>query len=129
MLEMNAMAVMSNGNIPEEERRKIYAKQMKIVEKYRKRSNEYNIDYVASKKNAEKLESEESRKFKAEEIEKDYSDDEDYNYGSIFEASIAQDHGVKNFGPVFETATLADRISQAEKHVPNLYQNNSSIFA
>lgn len=129
LLEMNAMAVLANQDIPEEERKRIYARQMKIVEKYRKRANEYSIDAVSSKKNAEKLEAEESRKFKAEDIEKDYSEDEDYNYSSIFEASIAQDYGVKDYGSPFATATLSDRIAHAEKVAPDLYTNISSIFA
>ena len=128
LLEMNAMAVMSDQSRSEEERKKIYSRQMKIVERYRKRANEYNIDYTAAKKNAEKLESTESKKFKAEDLEKEYSEEEDYNYGSIFEADIAQDHGA-DFSPLFESATLEDRINHAEKIATDMYQNNSSIFA
>lgn len=95
LLQMNAYNVQANQNLSADKRAKIFAKQMKIVEKYRKRSNEMNIDYVAAKNNSEKLSSAEVRNFKAEDLEDNINSDtgEDHsNYGSIFEAEITKDY-------------------------------------
>ena len=118
LLQMNAANVMAREDLPEEKKRQIYANQMKIVERYRKRANEVSIDYTTSRKNAEKLESDESKKFKAEEVEKDYDSEQDYGYGSIFEAAITADLGVK-FISAFESS-LEDRIKD---------YSDSGIFA
>lgn len=113
LIQMNAMNMIANNiNIPEDRKKEIYAKQMKIVEKYRKRANELSIDYAISKKNAEKMESDESKKFKASEIEQDYDNENDYNYASIFESELTADCGVK-FTSIFNSATVDDRIKDA----------------
>lgn len=113
LIQMNAMIMMNeNNNIPLEKKKAIYAKQMKIVERYRKRANDLSIDGNNSKKNAQNLESIESKKFKAEEIESEYNDTQDYNNASIFEADITLDCNFK-YKSVFESATIEDRIQES----------------
>ena len=129
LIQMNAMTMMAeNDRIPEDKKKEIYAKQMKVVEKYRKRANELSIDYNISKKNAEKLENDESKKFKAEEIESEYEDNTDYNYASIFEAKLTEDCGVK-FKSVFKPATIGERIEGSIELGQDKYTLGSSIFS
>lgn len=105
-LQMNAYNVLQNEEIPEAKRKKIYAEQMKKAEKFRKRSNEMNIDYTTTKRNADKLEADEARKFKAEDIESDNNNDNGdetvEDYGSIFEASITEGIGPWKFESPFD---------------------------
>lgn len=92
--ELNAYKVLQNQDITEEKRKEIFEKQMKLVKKYRKRANEMSIDYTTSKRNAERQESEEAKRFKAEDIDKDAEKNGDNgDYGSIFEAAITEGLG------------------------------------
>lgn len=128
LIQMNAMDMMANNErIPEDKKKDIYAKQMKIVEKYRKRANELSMDYTVSKKNAEKLESDESKKFKASEVDEDYEKDEDYNYASIFESTLVSDYGAK-FKSIFKPATVNERINDSIEQRHDKYTLGSSIF-
>lgn len=108
MLQMNAMEIQYRGDLTDQQRKDIYNKQMKIVERYRKRANEMSIDYAVAKKNAEKLANDEAKKFKAEEIQ----DDNFTNYASIFEASMNDDIGELVFESPFETPTLEERFAE-----------------
>lgn len=129
LIQMNAMIMMNERtDIPLEKRKAIYAKQMKIVERYRKRANDLSIDNSNSKKNAQNLESSESKKFKAEEIESDYENNDDYNNASIFEADITLDCNFK-YKSVFESATVEDRIQESiDKGQDKIELTGLSIF-
>ncbi len=129
LIQMNAMDMMANNDrIPEDKKKEIYAKQMKIVEKYRKRANELSIDYTISKKNSEKLESDESKKFKSNEIDDDYEKEDDYNYASIFEAELTVDCGVK-IESLFTPATVEERLQESiEKGQDKFEISGNSLF-
>lgn len=111
MLQMNAMNLQYRSDLPEDQKKAIIAKQMKLVEKNRKRANELSIDYSVAKKNAEKLSNDEAKKFKADEVQSD----EDISYASIFEAEMNNDLGKFVFESPFEPATLEDRMSYFEE--------------
>ena len=111
MLQMNAMLVQNRSDIPEAERKAIYARQMKIVERYRKRSNEMSIDYMVAKKGSEKIASDEAKKFKAEEVQSD-----DYSgYASIFECTMNNDLGELVFESPFEFPSIEERYEPLEE--------------
>lgn len=111
MLQLNALTIQNRVDIPDQKRREIYAKQMKIVERYRKRANEMSIDYSVAKKNSEKLASDEAKKFKAEEIQSD-----DYSgYASIFEAEMNNDLGKLVYESPIEIGNFDDRIASLEE--------------
>jgi len=107
MLQMNAMNIQYRGDLTEQQKKEIYNRQMKIVERYRKRANETSIDYAIAKKNSEKIANDEAKKFKADEIQ----DDNYSNYASIFEASMNDDIGELVFESPFEVPTLGERFA------------------
>jgi len=106
MLQMNALQVQYNSNLSPAEKKAIYDKQMKLVEKYRARANRLDIDYAIAKKNAEKMANDEAKKFKADEVQ----DDSNMSYASIFEAEMNNDLGELVFESPFEAASLEDRL-------------------
>ena len=111
MLQMNAMLVQNRSDIPEAERKAIYARQMKIVERYRKRSNEMSIDYMVAKKGSEKIASDEAKKFKAEEVQSN-----DYGgYASIFECTMNDDLGELVFESPFEFPSIDERTESLDE--------------
>lgn len=68
LLQMNAMQLQYNTSIDEEKRKKVFEKQMAIVDKYRERANRYSIDYSMAKKSTEKMINDDTRKMKASDI-------------------------------------------------------------
>ena len=86
LIEMNAYKVQYNNSLTDEEKKKVFDKQMKMVTKFRKRSNGLNIDYNISKASSTKLDKEEAKKFKADDIDysKDDTDEDTYNKSSLF---------------------------------------------
>ena len=63
LIQMNAYQLMYNDTIDIDRRKRIYEKQMKIVEKYRARANKYSIDNTMATKSAERLKNSEAREF------------------------------------------------------------------
>lgn len=63
LLEMNAYQMQVGSDRPDSEKKKIYDKQMKIVAKFRTISNKWAIDSNNAQKKADKLASDEARKY------------------------------------------------------------------
>ena len=68
LIEMNALQLQYNTTIDADRRKKIFDKQMKIVDKYRNKANKYNVDYTIAKKSAEKMINDENRNYKANDL-------------------------------------------------------------
>ena len=68
LLQMNAMQLQYNTSIDEEKKKKVFEKQMAIVDKYKARANRYSIDYSMAKKSTEKMINDDTKKMKASDI-------------------------------------------------------------
>lgn len=68
LLEMNAYKLQYNSTTDEASRKKIYDKQMKIANKFRKWSNKFSIDYNVTKKEVNDQLENDSRKYKISEL-------------------------------------------------------------
>lgn len=68
LIQMNAYRVQYNNSIPDDQRRSIYTKQMKIADNLKKISNVFSIDYNKASKSSVDLAKSEQRKFKADEL-------------------------------------------------------------
>ena len=86
LIELNAYKIQYNNSLDDKEKKKIYDKQMKKVNVFRKRSNSLNIDYNISKASSDKLSKSEAKKFKSEDINYDVTDsnDDTINKSSLF---------------------------------------------
>lgn len=75
LLEMNAYQLQYNDTLDVDEKKKIMDKQLKIAAKWKARANKWSVDYTTSKKNAEKMSSDEVKKYTVSDI--DYVDKSD----------------------------------------------------
>jgi hypothetical protein len=63
LVQMNAYKVQYSTTMADDQKKAVYAKQMKIADRMRKISNKFAIDYNRSKNDAVKLAAEEKKKF------------------------------------------------------------------
>lgn len=112
LLQMNAYQLQYNESLSEEEKASIYKKQMKQVEKMKKRANELSVDYNISKKKTENDIKSDEKKIKVEDLDNDTNKDT----ASLFEAEINYDIEKMKFQSPFKGTSMQDRLHEAIEH-------------
>lgn len=69
MLEMNAYQLQYSETMDVDKKKSIIEKQLKIANKWKARANKWSVDYTISKKNAEKIASDEVKKYTTSDID------------------------------------------------------------
>jgi hypothetical protein len=116
--ELNAYNIMQNQEYSTYKKSMIADKQAKLAIKYRKRANEFDIDYNMAKAKAAREEIKDKEKYDPKTVEKEYNDKYDSSednvdigaYGSIFESEITKEYEPFVFESPFESAYIDDRI-------------------
>ena len=87
LLEMNAYQLQYNTELDEEEKKKIFDKQMRIAAKWRETARRFDVDYKNAKKQAEDTANSEAQQYSYDDT--GYNDDQSGEYtpstdGGIF---------------------------------------------
>ena len=112
-LQMNAYQLQYNESLSNEEKEAIYKKQLKKIEKLKKRANELSVDYNTGKKKTEGEIKNDEKKIKVNDLD---NPGENKDTSSLFEAEINYDIEDMKFKSPFKAASIEDRLAEAVKH-------------
>lgn len=86
LLEMNAYQIQYNSELDEEEKKRIFDKQMKIAAKWREMSRRFDVDYKNAKKQAEDTANDEAQQYSHDDT--GYNDNESGDYTPTTDGGI-----------------------------------------